>query len=479
MPQLLYAQNISLEEFTDRDYEALYCKRRRDANFAAAVQVGDKIHAFRDHLGIAPLYFRFTNDGGVKFSNQLSDLVQPSDSLNAAGVAAMVKLGTPRLRPLIDEIHIVPPATVIEIDPARRSTKDLYSYPLKPNRIPLRRSWPELVDHFETLMTRAIEQCLRSDEVGLYLSGGIDSAMIGIILKKLDVRVQAYTSGPWGETSSDVVYAKRNAELIDVDSHEIHYLGTDDYARAMAALPAIYGIPHGTATALGVIKLREQTSVSERRQLFFGQNSDTVMAAMRGQYLSYLLHPLPSWIRRRLHPALQHKSAVDDYLHLTRNYDADVKQLFIQQAPPQLNGLQKLTWAGMAIVETPPDSEVFTQPSYIRNQLIVSPYHNMDVVEFAMGLPLRRRLALDAKKLPILEKRLIQKLAIRYLPRDIVYRKKAFVVSFERDERAQALYSKLPTEVCGITLEQPHERFGAEMLLRWLEDCGFSTRDLR
>ena len=478
MPQLLYAHNISLDDTADCDYEALYSTRRRDANFAAAVQVGDNIHAFRDHLGIAPLYFRFTDDG-VKFSNHLSDLVQPTDSLNTAGVRALVKLCTPRLLPLFDEMHIVPPATVIEIDPVQRSTKVVYSYLLKPHQIPLRRSWRELVDEFETLMTRAIEQCLRSDEVGLYLSGGIDSAMIGIILKKLGVNVGAYTSGPWGESSSDVVYAKRNAELIGVDRHEIHYLGTDDYESAMTALPASYGIPHGTSTALGVIKLLENTCARDQKQVFFGQNIDTAMATVRGQYLSLFLSPLPILIRRRFHQAFSHSGANENYVHLVRNYAGELNALVRPEVPAHFGRLHEITATGMYIAQTPSSSEVFTQPSFMQGQSIVNPYHNMDVVEFAMGLPLARRLALDANKLPILEKHLIQKLAIRYLPRDIVYRKKAFVVSFERDESSKTLYGKLPTEICGIALKLPHERFGAEMLLRWLEHCGFSTISLR
>ena len=478
MSRLLYAHNISLDDIADCDYETLYSQRRRDSNFAAAVQVGDKIQALRDHLGIAPLYFRFTDDG-VKFSNHLSDLVQPSDTLNAAGIRALVKLGTPRLLPLFDEIHIVPPATVIEINLALRSIKAIYAYSLQPREIPWRRTWRELVDEFETLMTRAIERCLQNDEVGLYLSGGIDSAMIGVILKRLGAKVRAYTSGPWGESSSDVVYAKRNAELIGVDSHEIHYLQTDDYDSAMAALPAAYGIPHGTSTALGVIKLRENTSVGEQAQLFFGQNSDTVMAAMRGQYLSYLLNPLPIPLRRRFHRAFSHHAVSEDYVHLARNYQANLAELVLPKMPARFTKLREITVAGMYIAQTPHDSEVYTQPSFMRGQDIVSPYHNMDVVEFAMGLPLSRRIALDDKKLPILEKRLIQKLALRHLPRDIVYRKKAFVVSFERDERTKALYESLPPEICGVSLPQPHERFGAEMLLRWLERCGFSTRELR
>ena len=471
MSQLLYAHNISLEEFADQDYRVLYTTRRRDANFAAAVQVNDKIHAFRDHLGIAPLYFRYS-DSGVTFSNQLSDLVQASDTLNVAGVHALVKLGTPRLLPLFDEIHIVPPATVLEIDPARCSSKAVYAYPLQPHSISWRRSWRDLVDEFQGLMTRAIEKTLQSDEVGLYLSGGIDSAMIGIILKELGVMVRAYTSGPWGESSSDIAYAKRNAKIIGVDSHEIHCLETDDYEAAMAALPEAYGIPHGTPAALGLIELRRLTSVGRHEQIFFGQNSDTVMAAMRGQYLSYLLNPLPKQLRRRLHPAFSHRSASEDYIQLSRNYGGDLGALAVPETPQRFTRLHKITATGMYIGHTPQDSEVFSQPSFAAGQSINSPYHNMDLVEFAMGLPLTRRLALDENRLPILEKHLIQKLALRYLPRDIVYRKKAFVVSFERDERTQALYSRLPSEICGIHLKQPHERFGAEMLLRWLEYCG-------
>ena len=64
-----------------------------------------------------------------------------------------------------------------------------------------------------------------------------------------------------------------------------------------------------------------------------------------------------------------------------------------------------------------------------------------------MGLPLIKRLSLDENGFPVLEKHLIQKLAIRYLPNDIVYRKKAFVVSFERDQRTEALFDSFPKHV--------------------------------
>ncbi len=42
---LLFAHNISLEEFADQDYLALYTARRRDSNFAAG-QLANR-HQFR------------------------------------------------------------------------------------------------------------------------------------------------------------------------------------------------------------------------------------------------------------------------------------------------------------------------------------------------------------------------------------------------------------------------------------------------
>ena len=153
----------------------------------------------------------------------------------------------------------------------------------------------------------------------------------------------------------------------------------------MLSLPTEYGIPHGTSTALGIIRLRENTSVRDQTQLFFGQNSDTVMGAMRGQYLSYLLHPLPEALRKKFHPAFRHKSASEDYVYLSRNYAGNLEELAIPQTPSLFTRLQKVISTGMYVAQTPHDSEVYAQPSFVQGQDIVSPYHDMDVVEFCDG----------------------------------------------------------------------------------------------
>ena len=469
MTELFYSHNIGFDEIADRNYEALFNQRRRDSNFAGAIHTGDRIDAFRDHLGIVPLYFRYA-DGSVRFSNQLSDLVQPSDTLNLQGVRAYTQLSTPRLARLFEEVHIVPPGSVIEIDPVRRQHKTIFCYKIQPQSIPAFVTWHDLVDQFKHLMIRSIEQTVQHDTIGLYLSGGIDSALTGIFLREMGVGIHAYTSGPWGKSSSDVTFAKRNAEIIGIKQHEIHYLETGDYESAMSSLPQLFGIPHGNPTGMGIAKLWENTSISEREQLYVGQNCDTMLGAMRAQYLSYFLQPIPAFIRKRIHPALTHDTVAEDYMHLARNYQCGLSELVIPEIPSHFTRLQQVIMAGMFIVQTPHDSEVFTQASFNQGQRVASPYHNMDLVEFSMGLPFTKRFAFDEGRLPAIEKRVAQRLAARYLPKDVVFRKKAFTVPFHRDQRSKTLYSGLPERIFGLPLVKAHERFGGEILMRWLKD---------
>lgn len=473
MGKLLYSYNIDQNMFSDQNYQSLYSQRRRDSNFAAAIQHGDVIHAFRDHLGIAPLYFRFAATGSqILFSNHLSSLVQPTDTLLADGVYAYLRLRTPRLHSLFNEIHIVPPGSVIEISLRMRTFKTIYSYKIRPTRVSKSTSLDDLADYFGCLVLRSVQQCLQYDKVGIYLSGGIDSALVALYLKKLGVEIFAYTSGSWGKSSSDIQYAKRNADLMGIKHHELHYLETSDYHSAIASLPSRFGIPHGNPPSLGVVKMWEKTTVGKQQQLFFGQNCDTMFGSMRALYLTYFLQFMPKVIRRRFHPRLIFSSAVENYVALATNFHGNLDQLSLPNGTAaNLTKVQNLIMAGLYIVQTPHDNETFTQLSYMSGQAICSPYHNMDLVEYVMGLALIRRFSLDEKRMPAFEKLVVRKLATRYFPKEVIFQKKAFMVSFDRDRRSRELYASFPKRAFGIALDYPHERFGGTMLMRWLKRC--------
>ncbi len=473
MSNLLFAHHITLPEISEGHYESLYKVKRRDSHFAGAVQKGNKIHAFRDHLGIVPLYYRYT-DTGIRFSMNFNHLIEANDTLIPAGFDIFSKFATVRFAQLFEQIHIVPPASVIEIDPITQRFKIIYQYEFQPRNIPITSAWDSLVDEFKRLMLEALQQTIQYDTVGLYLSGGIDSAMIAILLKELGVTVNGYTSGPWGEAGSDIEYAKRNAQITNIARHEFDFLDTSDYPRMMDKTLTLFQLPKGIPTVLGVASLWDNTSIGTEKQLFFGQNCDNIMGSMTAQYLTMMLQPFPSTIRQRIHPALCHSDMLKNYLHLAKNFSGDHAELSILQSSSDMSQMEKLIVAAMGTVGNS-SSEVFTQPAFTQGIMINNPYHNVDLVEFVMGLPLRFRLSFTKRRgipIPVTEKHLIQKLAERYLPASMTKRKKAFTVSFDRDDVTRRLYEDLPEEFIGVSLDNENEKFSGAMLQRWIKQVG-------
>jgi len=472
---VLFSYNFHAHDLADENFAALYEQRRRDASFAFAYEKDGAVYALRDHLGIVPLYYRHTPDG-VRFAASLTDLVTAHDRLHPDGLVPYLKFGTARLVPLVEAIHIVPPGTVVRIDPVSQQRSTVYAYRLRPQPVARFASRAELVARFEEHFSRAIRRLIRHDPVGLYLSGGIDSALIGIYLRRAGVEVNAYTSAPWGKTSSETPHAGANARAIQVAHHVVDALETDAYPSLIDDLPGIYGTPHGTPTGLGVASLWQRSSLADEKQVFFGQNSDTIMGCMPAQYLAYFTQFLPGPLRRKAHPTLNRRTLIANYLSFARRFAGDTAPFHLPPFPDRTSAIQKLILAGMFMAHTPADGEVLSQPAIRRDILASDPYYDVDLVEFCLGIPFRHRVAFSRESRIGLafEKHLLQQLALRYLPEHIVFRKKAFVVSFERDERSEAIARTLPDTMLGLPLENTNERFAARILHRWAETTGLA-----
>ncbi len=476
--QILYSYNFNAEEVLDENFAALFNQRRRDSTFAFAYKKQDDVYALRDHLGIAPLYYRF-DQNSVRFSPNLTDLIETGDEFNEEGVLAYLKFGTPRLIPLIKGIEIVPPGSVLKLNPISQEKQVVFSYQFRPRHIPLLASLHQLVDELDPIFNQAIERLVEHDTVGLYLSGGIDSALIGIYLRKMGVNVNAYTSGAWGHSSSEIPFAKTNAQIAQVNRHTVDYLETDAYQQLMEDVPRLFGLPHGTSTALGVASLWKNTDISKEKQLFLGQNSDTMLCGVSAQYISYFLRFLPPMMRRKVHPRFRFSSLTANYLSFARGITDDPAQFHLPLMSNKVSAIQKLILYGMFIVHTPSDSEVLTQPAINRNIKTSNPYYDLDLIEFVMGLPLRHRIAImRSSKLGVsLDKRILKRLASRYLPASTVNRKKGFTVSFERDERTQRLTQTWPDKIMGSSVERVEERFAAQILMNWQTSTGLQNTE--
>jgi len=464
--------NFRPADIRDRNFAALFEARRRDSVFAFVYEEDGYTYAIRDHLGIVPLYYRRI-PGGLCFSTDLFDLIKDGDTLSEQGLRALMGFGSARLYPLVDQVGIVPPGAVLRFAPEDGTVEELYRYHITPAPLASGKL-QDIVDHIEVLFEQALQRVIQHDTVGLYLSGGIDSALIGIYLKKMGVCINAYTSAPWGAASSEIKFAQINAAAIGVDSHHLDCLETNQYVSAWRILPEIYNTPHGTTTGIGVTSLWRNTPIHRERQVFFGQNTEPMMASEVAQYLTYFASMLPDFVLRRyINPV---------YPEPYRNFLAFNSQSLLTDYPPladvvgerKLSDLQMIAVASMYVAHTPSDGEVLSQPAIHRSILASNPYYDMDLIEFCLSIPLRHRLRITTKSklLVALDKRVFRVLASRYLPRELVYRKKGFTIPFERDEQTRQFVDMLPTRALGIPINELQARFAASVVKNWADQRG-------
>lgn len=461
-----------LPDWSPQSLATLYEQTRRDAIFAYAEQRGEVIYLLRDHLGTVPLFWRFDGEG-VRVATNLAALAQSGDRLNKAGVAAYLAFGSAKIVPLFEEIKVVPPGTAVVINTQTRQTQTLFQHQFNPVNIPKTTTQKELVIECEHLLKQAIKRQLKTDQVGLLLSGGIDSGLLGIHLRQLGVEVTAYTAALWGMRSSELPYAKINVETVGAQAHHVAYLEGSHYERAFEALPHFFKGPFGSAAGLGIYHLWRETPIGQEQQLFFGQNSDTMTCSVGQQSNAFFLSQLPQGMRRLLGKSgvpmmryLQAKTAVGNYLSLVSNgLIADESFLPFGE---WWNGrsLHDITLAGMLICHTPSDGELIAQPAINSNQPVSNPYYDVDLIQFCMGIPLHLRLGLsDESKIKIgIKKRFFQQMAAHYLPQQLVNRKKGFSVSLQRDQQTNQLAQTLPTHFHPFQLQNMEQRFAAAML---------------
>jgi asparagine synthase (glutamine-hydrolysing) len=162
----------------------------------------------RDHLGIKPLYVA-TMPGTVAFASEVRSLLASGlvpDTLDPAGVAAFLAYGAPQDPLTVHRwIQSFPAGSYawISLDPAG-----------KPSLGTARRYWrfPDVttagdrdaVGSIRDLLDEAVRsQCVADVPVGVFLSGGIDSAVIASLARRHTTAFRALTVGFDGVADRD------------------------------------------------------------------------------------------------------------------------------------------------------------------------------------------------------------------------------------------------------------------------------------
>lgn len=172
------------------------CFSRLDGMFAAAIWDPQKksLILSRDSFGINPLYYRRTPDGNLFFASEMKALlITPhlEKRISRQALAAYLAFGcNPYLESMIEGIHRVPPGSVITWRAKEGLAVEMFPSP-KPMIPP-----PDTPDALLKILSQAVDGASHDlKEYGLYLSGGVDSALLlALIQPNRGVLPRTYTA---------------------------------------------------------------------------------------------------------------------------------------------------------------------------------------------------------------------------------------------------------------------------------------------
>jgi asparagine synthase (glutamine-hydrolysing) len=195
--------------------------------------VTKKMWLARDRVGIKPLYI-YAGIEGIFFSSEIKAIKElvPNrlNQLNTTKVHEWLYYGaTLGVSTLYKGINKILPGHYIEIDSATLIIKEYrYWKPSPPKDKNL--NIGELISRNTQLLEQAVKRQLISDvPVGVFLSGGIDSSAIAAFASKhYEKKLSTYTVGfDFDKGVNELPRAKKLAEQLGTDHHEIHISGVD------------------------------------------------------------------------------------------------------------------------------------------------------------------------------------------------------------------------------------------------------------
>lgn len=230
--------------------------------FAAFDHATGTLHLVRDRLGILPLYYRHDEDGlmfasEVKAINRL--VTRPpevdSDSLDAyltgRSVAAPFTL--------FKGVSKLPPGHRAELAAGGRLTLRRYWELPQVQRPPAEMEPDVVVDDTERYIRDAVSAALVADvPVGSLLSGGVDSSLIVAVMKELrgSAPVDTFSAGFGDRRFDELDWARKVSEYVGTRHHEV-VVSPDDFLALWPTLTWHRDAPMSEPADMAVFRLAE------------------------------------------------------------------------------------------------------------------------------------------------------------------------------------------------------------------------------
>ncbi|MBU0660602.1 asparagine synthase (glutamine-hydrolyzing) [Patescibacteria group bacterium] len=225
-----------------------------------------KMYIVRDRFGVKPLYI-LEQDGSVLFASELKALLvypEYKKQISQKALQLYFQLGyIPAPYSIFEGICKVLPGHYLEVA-VDGSIVD-YAYwdaldSIKHRLIDKNKTEKEYIDELEQVLQKSFDYRMVADvDVGVFLSGGIDSSLVAALLQKgRKEKIKTFTIGFEDSRYDEAPYAKKIAEVLGTDHHEI-YLTEKDVKACIPQLFQVYDEPFADSSAIPTYLLAKYT----------------------------------------------------------------------------------------------------------------------------------------------------------------------------------------------------------------------------
>ena len=252
-----------------------------------------KIYVVRDRFGVKPLYYYHNNKEFI-FSSEMKPILKMVSNfqLDMSAVNEYLVLRyNPSPKTMVQNIKKVYPGEILEYD-LKEHTLNKYSNindKLIPNiKIDKNRNEAYWVDAVSVALESAVERQMIGDvEVGSFLSGGIDSALITAIASKYSKhKIKTYCIGFDGsEQYNEANDAKRSAEILGTEHYEV-IANSSNYMKNLEESTYINEEPNGTENTFAQYEV-SKLGAKYTKVILAGQGADEIFMGY-GKYSAEL-----------------------------------------------------------------------------------------------------------------------------------------------------------------------------------------------
>lgn len=424
--------------------------------FSFLDKLSGKLFLARDVFGVKPLYYK-EYENTLIYSSELKTILSIEE--NELDYSRLYTFLTFRFNPspqtLFKDIDKLEPGYYIEYSLTKNKilNKIFYSYhPSKNNDI----TEQEALIRYEELLINAIKRQLLSDvPIAILLSGGVDSALVTKIAQDISgEQLSTYTAG-YNITSdaNELTEARETSKILNTNHHEI-ILSEEMFFDTLPSLVKTMEEPLGSQSVFPINFLSKKIHEDGFKVALTGQGVDEPWAGY-GRYNTEIIFDIfPSIIMKPFAPlqkllkhdkikrgfrALASQSKIERFIETYSVFNSDMiesmtNSVFNLEHKFFLYDLMSEKFTSLALndykgvdamsildarMNLSDDLLLYTDKISMQHSLELRvPFLDLELMQFVESLPSKLKVTLFDNKI------LHKKLSEKFLPNEIIYRKK-------------------------------------------------------